>query len=73
MALIVDPFAKRIAVHRPDKPAILLDVGQELDGGDVLPGFRMKVADAFSKRVPVPEAKPAPKRSGAGKKRRGGK
>jgi len=44
----VDPRARTVAVHEaPDQPTIL-EVGQTLDGGQVLPGFALPLADLFA-------------------------
>lgn len=41
------PEKQDIFVLRSDKTAVLLQSGDVLDGGDVLPGFRCPVADLF--------------------------
>ena len=41
------PQTKTIAVHRPGREPLLLGVEDVLDGGDVLPGFRLRVAELF--------------------------
>jgi Uma2 family endonuclease len=48
---VVDPPTRTVRVHRPD--GSVTDVGEdgELEGEDVLPGFRCRVADLF--RTPV--------------------
>jgi Uma2 family endonuclease len=44
----VDPRAHTVAVYtRPDPADTLLAVGQALDGGAVLPGFALPLADLF--------------------------
>jgi Uma2 family endonuclease len=44
----VDPRARTVAVYEaPDQPTIL-EVGQTLDGGQVLPGFALPLADLFA-------------------------
>lgn len=45
---LVDPRARTVAVHAPGQEVRFLDVGDDLDGGDVLPGFRVAVADLFA-------------------------
>jgi Uma2 family endonuclease len=35
----VDPFARRVTVHRSGAPPLVLDETDILDGGDLLPGF----------------------------------
>jgi Uma2 family endonuclease len=44
---IVYPTKKRVHVFRPDAAPAVLNESQSLDGGDVLPGFSVKVADLF--------------------------
>lgn len=44
---VVDPRARTVAVHTPDRSVRLLTVGDELDGGVVLPDFRVAVAEVF--------------------------
>lgn len=44
---IVYPEVKRIHVYRAGAGATILDESHTLDGGDVLPGFSVKVADLF--------------------------
>ena len=39
------PVGPRLVVHRPDGSSRTLGPEDEVDGGDVLPGFRMRVAD----------------------------
>ena len=44
----VDPRARTVAVYEaPDQPTVL-EVGQTLDGGEVLPGFALPMADLFA-------------------------
>ena len=44
----VDPRARTVAVYEvPDQPTIL-EVGQTLEGGQVLPGFALPLADLFT-------------------------
>ena len=45
---IVDPVRKSIVAHHPDRTARTFVSGETIDGGDVLPGFAMAVADAFA-------------------------
>jgi Uma2 family endonuclease len=45
---IAYPKTKRIYVFRPGTQPMVLDETQTLEGGDLLPGFSMKVADLFS-------------------------
>jgi Uma2 family endonuclease len=45
---IVEPRSKRITAYTPDRTARVLSDDDELDGGEVLPGFRVPVAEIFS-------------------------
>ncbi len=45
---IVDPPRRIVTVHWPDRTARTFVVGETLDGGDVLPGFALAVADVFA-------------------------
>ena len=45
---IVDPARQRVTVHAPDGDSRILEAGDELDGGDVLPGFTLALADLFA-------------------------
>jgi Uma2 family endonuclease len=44
---LVEPRAGRSTVYLPDRTARTLDTGATLDGGDVLPGFSLPLADLF--------------------------
>ena len=44
---LVDPEEKEIDVCIPGQPEKTLQIGDTLDGGDVLPGFRLAVKDIF--------------------------
>lgn len=44
---LIDPGLRTVTVQHPDGSALLLREGDELDGGDVLPGFSMTVAGLF--------------------------
>lgn len=44
---IVDPRTRTVTVYRPDGAVSLLRGASELDGEDVLPGFRLPLADLF--------------------------
>lgn len=48
MVWVVYPSRKVINVHIPDRTAKTLTIDDELDGGDVLPGFRLPVSELFS-------------------------
>lgn len=43
----VDPKTQTITIHNDKHRSITLEAGQTLDGGDVLPGFLLPVADIF--------------------------
>jgi Uma2 family endonuclease len=43
----VDPVLRLVEVRRPGRPPQTLHIGDVLDGGDVLPGFRLPVARIF--------------------------
>jgi Uma2 family endonuclease len=45
---ILWPRRRMVSVHEPDRDVRELDVDDYLDGGDVLPGFRILVADIFA-------------------------
>jgi len=44
---VVDPIAKTVAVYVHGQPTRLLESNDELDGGEVLPGFRVSVTRLF--------------------------
>ena len=48
MVITLDPNRKIVAVYRPDRAARILTISDTLDGGDVLPGFRLPLADLFA-------------------------
>ncbi len=43
----IDPRRETASIHVPGQPVQHLDRTGELDGGDVLPGFTVKLADIF--------------------------
>jgi Uma2 family endonuclease len=45
---IIDPANQRVTVYRDLQDVKVLTHDQELDGGHVLPGFRIKVGDIFA-------------------------
>jgi len=47
MVWVVDPESRTVAVYTPPNQIRILCEGEDLDGGDVLPGFRIKVGDLF--------------------------
>ncbi len=44
---VVRPVLKVVEVHRLDQPILVLKQKDELDGYDVLPGFKLPVAELF--------------------------
>lgn len=53
---VIDPRHQRIYVYESPSQATILLLGDELDGGKVLPGFKVKLSDLFA----VPQANPRP-------------
>ena len=47
MVVVVNPRNRTVNVHTPDG-SIALRLGDTLDGGDVVPGWQMPVADMFA-------------------------
>ena len=45
---IVDPAIQRVTVYRSLQDIKILSADQDLDGGEVIPGFRVKVAEIFA-------------------------
>ena len=45
---LVDPDKKQVEVYVPDKAPVTLGEKDTLEGGDILPGFTLKVADIFA-------------------------
>jgi Uma2 family endonuclease len=45
---VIDPEVRSVAVHHPSKLPRVLDESDELDGNDVLPDFRCRVAEFFA-------------------------
>ena len=45
---VVEPDARSVTVVGPDRTPRRLGVGDELDGGEVLPEFRVEVAELFA-------------------------
>lgn len=50
MVLVINPRRRRqtVAVHHPGEPVRVLREGDMLDGGDVLPGWRLPVRELFA-------------------------
>jgi Uma2 family endonuclease len=44
---VADPATRTVCVYRPGGRSNLLSVGEDLSGEDVLPGFRLPIAEAF--------------------------
>jgi Uma2 family endonuclease len=44
---LIEPRRRTVTVYTPDRHARILREGDELDGGDVLPGFKLAVAELF--------------------------
>src|SRR5262249_22122716 len=44
---VINPEVRSVEVHRPDAPGTILREQDDLDGEDVLPGFRCRVGDLF--------------------------
>jgi Uma2 family endonuclease len=44
---VVEPEARRVTEYRPDTPARTVESTESLSGGDILPGFRLALADLF--------------------------
>jgi Uma2 family endonuclease len=47
MVVVVDPRRRTVTVHRPAVPPLTLTDGDMLDGGDVVPGWRLPVRAIF--------------------------
>jgi Uma2 family endonuclease len=45
---IVQPTLKTVTVHYPDRTSRTLTTDDQLDGGEVLPGFQIAVSELFS-------------------------
>jgi Uma2 family endonuclease len=48
LAWVVDPKTQTVRVHTSPRDSIVLGLDGVLDGGDVLPGFRLPVQDLFN-------------------------
>lgn len=46
--VLVYPRRRTIVVYRPGRPPQTLHEGESFDGGDLLPGFRLPVAEIFA-------------------------
>jgi Uma2 family endonuclease len=47
LLVMVYPDRRTIRVYRHGSPPVDLEIGDVFDGGDVLPGFRLPVAEIF--------------------------
>lgn len=47
MAVVIDPSLRTATVHHPGTGTLLLNEGDVLDGGDVVPGWRLPLRDVF--------------------------
>ena len=56
---VVNPQTRTIEVHRAQRPGSIFREGDELDGEDVLPGFRCQVKELFEPPVGVATTSPA--------------
>jgi len=45
---LVDPERRAVTVFTPDEPPCILGEGDTLDGGEVIPGLSVPVADIFA-------------------------
>jgi Uma2 family endonuclease len=45
---LLSPTAQNVSVYRSRTDVRVFEIGDEIDGGDVLPGFRCAVADFFA-------------------------
>ena len=48
LALLVDRKRRTVQVYDSPKPGKLLEMGDSIDGGDVLPGFKFSLAELFA-------------------------
>jgi len=48
LVLVLEPKRRTVTLHMPDRTSRTLVVGEVLNGGDVLPGFSVPVADLFA-------------------------
>ena len=45
---VINPERKRVTVYRAPRSVTILTADDELDGQDVVPGFKCRVADLFT-------------------------
>ena len=48
MVLVVNPKRRTVTVHRPGAQPLILRQADTIDGGDVVPGFSLPVAEVFA-------------------------
>jgi Uma2 family endonuclease len=53
---VVDPVLREVFVHRPAGGGVILSSNDDLDGEDVVPGFRCKVGDLFRRLNEIPSS-----------------
>jgi Uma2 family endonuclease len=46
---LIDPETRTATIHRPDAEPVTIDEQGTLDGGDVLPGFSLRLGDLFDR------------------------
>lgn len=44
---VVNPKRRTVTIHRPSRDIVVLSEADELDGQDVVPGFRCRIIDIF--------------------------
>jgi Uma2 family endonuclease len=44
---LIDPFARRVYVYRPDEELVILENPDVVHGDPVLPGFKLKMEDLW--------------------------
>lgn len=49
---VVDPHTETVTVHGPRRESRWLTLGDDLEGGEALPGFRIALADLFEPYTP---------------------
>ena len=45
---VIDPDKQQIEVYKPGQPPVVLGLDEALDGGSILPGFRLSLKDIFA-------------------------
>ena len=53
---IINPETRIVRIHRQDRSVAEVHAGEELDGEDVVPGFRAPVAELFPPKTAAPGA-----------------